>query len=229
MTSIFTSEQVIKYAQRRLFGSNVTADDVKHIRLYNGMLPGQLEQELEFEHRKYERVLQQNPKEPIYHTAQTLHIPQYSGFGRRRRYEAMIRRYIDASGRSMDFTSLDLDNNERKTNVQYDNFAYDFTMGLFVPEEKYHPLFAIRNARDVHTIILGRVDAVTRQGETKAMGNSPYLSARLISFGSTTALAVGEVYADQAGILLDKILWEYEAMARHQGTQKKLTFICLAA
>src|SRR3989338_2601264 len=85
-------------------------------------------------------VEQNNGREPIYFSDGVLFIPQYSGFGRQNRYERMISDYtehIAASGRKIKFTAHNLDSDARKKNMAYDNHAYDFITGLFVPDKKY--------------------------------------------------------------------------------------------
>ena len=90
-TPTFTPAQVKKYAETRLFGENVTPEMVVKIQLYNGTLPSALEERLQTLGKQPRQVQQENGREPIYYTPdRTLHIPQYSGFGRRRRYEEMI-------------------------------------------------------------------------------------------------------------------------------------------
>ncbi len=224
-TPIFTPEQAVKYAENRLFGKNVGPEEVTQIRLYNGILPSELEEML---HQDYAeeplRVNQENGREPIYLTSNgALHIPQYSGFGRRKRYEEMIRAYLNVSKRPMEFTSLEVGEEERRTNIAYDNFAYDFVTGLFVPDKKYRRVLNIHDIRNIDTIIFGRTKAVSNQAEITSLGQSDYLRAQLIRAHDKIVLNVDEVYADQAGIIIDKMLREYEALARKEGKRREIS------
>jgi hypothetical protein len=223
MTRILTPEKVIQYAETRLFGSNVTPDMVRIIELHNGVLPSKLKEMLG---KGYRKVKQTNEREPVYFKDGVLFIPQYSGFGRRKRYEAMIKAYLEASKRDIKFKSCELEGDQRKTNIEYDNFAYDFVAGLFLPEEKYEDrkvfdsdIPGLCHMVDITKIIFGPVKAVSRSRKTNIVekGKSEYLESRVISIASQHILSIGYVYADQAGILIDKMLREYEALARKQG------------
>lgn len=229
MSNVFTPKQLIKYAETRLFGSNVTPDMVHRIELHNGVLPSLLEQHIISEFGEAIKVVQKNGREPLFYSNGTLFIPQYSGFGRRRRYESMINAYIKASEREISFDgfklintehgisfkSLDLDEDPRKTNHAYDNFAYDFVTGLFVPDEKYvnKKVFQL-DFDEITTVIFGPTDAVAKQTDVVDRGNSTYLDAQIVRVGDERVLNIGYVYADQAGIMIDKMLREYEALAR---------------
>lgn len=214
MTKIFTPKNVIKYAETRLFGSNIKPEHVKTIKLYNGMLPSELE--ISMLEWNFETVQQENGREPIYFNNGILFIPQYSGFGRRTRYEEMIKSYIYASQRDIKFESKELNDDERKTNIEYDNLAYDFVTGLFVPDEKYENrrVFEGREINDITKVIFGPTKAVARQAEVTAKGISEYLDSQIIKISNEPVLNISYVYSDQAGIIIDKIMREYDALAR---------------
>ena len=224
MTKIFTPEKIVKYAETRLFGSNVTPEMVRKIELHNGMLPFALENLLIERYNGHLKVRQENGREPIYFMEDILFIPQYSGFGRRKRYETMIKAYLEASGRDIKFESHELEDEQRKTNIEYDNFAYDFVVGLFVPEEKYEDrrVFEGAEAGDITEVVFGPVEAVAKQAKVLEQGNSEYLDAQIVRIDNKRILNIGYVYADQAGILIDKMLREYEALARKKGKKLKI-------
>ena len=129
-TPIFSTQDVLKYAEQRLFGLNVRPNDVGEIRLYNGFLPSEVVARVQNENNKWVsstefpiEVLQGNQREPIYFSKSAekpkriLHIPQYSGFGRGRRYETMIEKYIETSAREIGFYSLGVDGRAPSTKI----------------------------------------------------------------------------------------------------------------
>ncbi len=63
MSDIFTPEQIIKYAETRLFGDNIDPKDVHKINLFNGYLPSQLNELLIKENYKPTIVKQKNRRE----------------------------------------------------------------------------------------------------------------------------------------------------------------------
>ncbi len=223
-TQVFSKKQIIKYAETRLFGSNVCADDVRDIELYNAVLPSHLEEILRarvapltqanLRVQKAVRVLQENGREPIFFSRKdvggkgSLHIPQYSGFGRRKRYEEMIKAYIQASGRRISFTSYELDGSRDKTNIYFDNYAYDFVKRLF----------GMGIMQDVSTIIAGPLEAVAKQAKVVQEIPDEYLDAQVVEVAGKKVLNIGYVYADQSGIIVDKMMRKYEAMvAENEG------------
>ena len=216
-TPIFSTQDVLKYAEQRLFGLNVRPNDVGEIRLYNGFLPSEVVARVQNENNKWVsstefpiEVLQGNQREPIYFSKSAekqrgiLHIPQYSGFGRRRRYETMIEKYIETSAREIGFHSLDVDAGARRTNIQYDNFAYDFVKRLFEQGVM----------EGIDDIVIGPLEEVAKQTRVVDIHKNEYLDAQAVVIGERKLLNIGYVYADQAGIILDKMLREYEARAR---------------
>jgi hypothetical protein len=212
MTRILTPEKVIKYAETRLFGSNVTPNDVNHIELHNAVLPSQLEKIIKKKHGNFERVIQENGREPIYFKDGILFIPQYSGFGRGRRYEETIKAYKEIKGLPNDFFSIHFpENNPRKT-YNYDFFAYDLVKKLFLEE----------GMNDVDTIILGPIDAVAKQAEVVKRENEEYLPYQFLYIKGKRVLNLSYVYADQGGILIDKIMREYEALATDTGKEREV-------
>ncbi len=204
-TPIFSREQTIKYAQTRLFGRNVTPDEVSSIKLYNGMLPSELEALLP---GSSSRVIQDNGREPIYFSSGTLYIPQYSGFGRRRRYEEMIRAYARARESPLEFESLEREGKAHQTDIFYDNHAYNFVKGMFLSERQ-----------EITTIIFGPLDAVAAQSRVRERFPQEYVDAQVVQIAEKVALNIGYVYADQAGIIIDKMTRQFEARAREQDTR----------
>ena len=221
MTKILTPEKIIRYAETRLFGDNVRPHNVKVIELHNGVLPSSLEEMLNQRCGGFQRVLQENSREPIYFRDGRLFIPQYSGFGRRKRYESMIKAYLQVIGEDIGFKSCELEGDERKTNIEYDNLAYDFVVGLFVPEEKYKDRQAFSSdIEEITKIIFGPVESLEKQAKVIEKGNSEYLDAQIVEINGKQVLNIGYVYSDQAGIIIDKMLREYDAVAKKRG--KKL-------
>lgn len=227
MTLIFTDSQVIRYAETRLFGSNLTPDEVANIELHNGELPSMLKEQISKE-ADFSLIDQKNSREPLYFQEGTLYIPQYSGHGRARRYQRMIEDYLRASGRNITFRTCDAKDEHgkhdpRQTNLNYDNFAYDFTVGLFLPE-KYgqNRVFPARDIKDIDTIIFGSTEAVAKQAEVEFLGTSEYLDSQIVAIGNRPVLNIGYVYSDQAGRLLDNILREYDALAKRDGKDNTL-------
>lgn len=206
-TPVLSPEKVVKYAETRLFGKNVSPDDVQSISLHNGTLPSRLEHMLaSVGGSDFERVVQSNSREPIYFQRGSLHIPQYSGFGRRRRYEQMISAYLQASGRPIEFRSLEVEGKARKTNHAYDSFAYDFVKKLFETE----PM------GDTTAVIFGPLSAVARQASVSKVRPDEYLPSQIVAVRGRKVLNMGYVFSDQAGILIDKMLIEYAAIAQQK-------------
>lgn len=199
-TSIFNREQIIKYAETRLFGENLRPENVRKIELHNGILPGELEKIIRS--RTTENpitVLQKNPREPLFFHDSVLYIPQYSGVARRQRYEDMIEQYKNASGANFVFESLELHNDKRATVMEYDNFAYDFAKKLF-----------LNGTMDgISTIIIGRTAAVEKQFPVEQKFNSEYLDSQIIKNKNTKVLNINELYGDQAGRVLEHLTLEY--------------------
>ena len=202
-TPIFSREQTIKYAETRLFGINVRPDEVSGIKIYNGMLPSELEALLT---GSVSRVIQDNGREPIYFSSGTLHIPQYSGFGRRKRYEEMVFAYLKAKQSQLKFESLERNGEADRTDIFYDNHAYDFVKEMF---SSGRPRLS--------TIVFGPLPAVAKQSKVISQYTHEYLDSQVIEVGGHHVLNVGYVYADQAGIILDKMTRKFEAHAREQG------------
>ena len=223
-TPIFSTQDVVKYAEQRLFGLNVRPKDVGEIRLYNGFLPSEVVAVVQAEgsdgfslNEPPIEVLQGNQREPIYFSpGGILHIPQYSGFGRRRRYEMMIEKYIETSAREIGFHSLDVDAGARRTNIQYDNFAYDFVKRLFEQGMMV----------GINDIVIGPLEEVAKQSRRVIdVQQSEYLDTQVVELEGKKVLNIGYVYADQAGIILGKMLREYEARAREDWEKKEVNVL----
>jgi hypothetical protein len=239
MTLTFTDKDIIQYGEKRLTGENLQPEEIRKIELHNGDLPSMLDSEISASgnaNREYIQVIQANGREPLYfqQATGTLFIPQYSGYGRARRYQRMIEEYIRASGRdnknsanNLSFEICDARNEHgerdpRETNINYDNFAYDFTVGLFVPDKKYEEkrIFSTQDVGSIDTIIFGSTKAVARQAEVLEKGNSEYLDSQIVRINGKSVLNIGYIYSDQAGRLLDNILREYDALAKKQGKDR---------
>jgi hypothetical protein len=238
MTLTFTDKDIIQYGEKRLTGENLRPEEIRKIELHNGELPSMLHSE--FPGGSYSPVIQANGREPLYfqQATGTLFIPQYSGYGRARRYQRMIEEYIRASGRNnpdsdsnpgkgISFEICDARNEHgrrdpRETNINYDNFAYDFTVGLFVPDKKHEEkrIFSTQDVGSIDTIIFGSTKAVAKQAEVIERGNSEYLDSQIVRINGKSVLNIGYIYSDQAGRLLDNILREYDALAKKQGKDR---------
>ena len=207
-------QAVKRYAETRLFGKNVDPKEVKAIQLHNGVLPKTLESMVHaIAGPEFIKVAQDNGREPLFfHSNGTLFIPQYSGFGRRKRYEEMIRAYQRVIDRKLEFYSLDVEGDPRKTNINYSNFAYDFVKGLLLSGD----------LAKINAIILGPAEAVVPHAQRIEKKQEEYLDATLLHLKDQVILNVGYVYADQAGTLLDKMMREFEAIARKSEKKRQL-------
>ena len=211
---ILTGDNLIRYAETRLFGRNVQPEEVREIVLHNSVKPSALQRKLRRTGGHFYPVVQDNSREPIYFQEGVLHIPQYSGFGRRTRYEGLIKAYIETIDRDVQFSSLEATDNRRITNMRYTNYAYDFVIGLFCPEEKHENrlVFPTGDARDIRTIIFGHNNAVAQQAQVIEKGESEYLESQIVEIAGQRVLNIGYVYADQAATIAEKLLREYEAL-----------------
>ncbi len=208
-TPIFTPEDIITYAETRLFGLNVRPGDVGTIELHNAVLPSELEGLLARQGRgDFVRVAQDNGREPIFFHDGTLYIPQYSGTGRRRRYEDMVDAYNGVTEKRMDFKSLEREQNPLRTDIFYENFAYDFVKAFSFSDD----------ARGVRTVIIGPISGFKKMTDIVRERTSEYLSSQILDAGGKLALNMCYVYADQAGIILTKLLRDYQARAREDKT-----------
>lgn len=227
-TKILTGERLKRYAERRLFGSNVTSDTVHRIELFNGVLPSHLEEilgKMSKGAKGFVKVDQANPREPLYFMDGTLYIPQYSGFGRAMRYQRLLETYKEAvescadgcgSGRKLEILVHELKGVPRKTDQSYSNSAYDFVTGLFIPSFMYDTfrVFEDEDVKDITTIIFGPIEIVAKSAKVIAKGNSEYLDAQIVEVDGQKVLNIGYVFADQAGMILEKMLREYHSIAK---------------
>jgi hypothetical protein len=212
---IFTPEGIVRYADTRLSDEDLPVSEMTAVFQHNGVLPSFLEKELA-EGGGYRRMIQPNGREPMYSRGSEVHFPQFSGFGRDYRYKRMIEEYAKVCGRDMAFHRLDAEGNPRRTSANYDNFSYDFTKTLFGKG-----LLGGR-AREVRKVIFGPLKAVAEQVPVIERAENEYLDAQIVRVGAEQALNLGYVYADQAGILLDKLLVEYDSIAKKEGTPLEL-------
>jgi hypothetical protein len=233
-TKIFSNEELITYAETRLFGSNVTRDDVDKFHLYNGVLPSDMKKHLAKNHgNNIILVGQKNRREPLFFTPDTraLHIPQYSGISRESRYEEMIKAYLQVS--NMDPNGFQAHapidkhgaQNHRLTLQHYDNYAYDFVTGLVVPEPRHNKqrIFKNQDISDIDTIVFGPPSAMAKQGELIAQGKSEYLDAQILNIHGKKVLNIGYVFADQAATIISKLLREYDAISREDQLKREIT------
>lgn len=242
MKRIFTPIETELYGITRLLGIGIQPSDVDTIWLYNGMFPASQHaqkfynslheryvddfmKETEKDFSNFRIIVQKNQREPIYYFNGIICATQYSGFSREKRYQRLIE----------EFTSLDVVTNDfeiypkdpariRQKNIDYDNFAYDFTVGLFVPTEKYEDrrVFEAHDVKDITTILIGPVKAVSKQAKVIAKGKSPYLDTQIIELEGKKVLNIGYIYGDQAGIIMDKMLREYYSLAETRQQEKKI-------
>lgn len=221
---IFTPEKIIKYAETRLFGDNVRPDEVSYIKIYPATLPWRcdeifnpennypiLEEMLAAEGGSFGRVIQKNGREPIYCKDRNLYLAQSSGYERGTRYEDMTQAYIEVKGLSSDFISLHFPDNDYRKQYLYEFYAYDLIKYIFVNE----------GMDDVNDIILGPVNALSEYTESNGLEN-PYLDYQFLNVDGKKVLNLSYVYGDQAGILIDKIMREYEALYRKTGKKSNI-------
>ncbi|MBI4453674.1 hypothetical protein HY636_03445 [Candidatus Woesearchaeota archaeon] len=158
-----------------------------------------------------------------------------------RMIEAYIQAISQRDGRKILFEAHDLENDSRKTDQSYSNNAYDFVAGMFMPHGRYEDrrVFAGDDIKDITTIIFGTPSAVRKAirengkdaknakdakgakvvaanilaANVSAYGNSEYLEAQILEINNQRVLNIGYVFADQAGIIIEKILREYNSLA----------------
>lgn len=217
-TPILGQDSLVRYVETRIFGENIDATGISEINQYNGCLNSTLESALSG-FSGVSRVKQKNEREPMYSTGDRLFFAQWSGFGRGKRYESNINAYKDITGRDISFNIMEKDGLSRKTNIAYDDFCYDFVMGLFVPEKKYEScrIFSDFTVNDIDTIVFGPLGSFGSQGKVLMKGTSEYLDSQIVDISGKIILNLGYVYSDQAGRIIDKILREYEGIARDSG------------
>ncbi|MCB9359281.1 hypothetical protein H6503_05080 [Candidatus Woesearchaeota archaeon] len=225
---VFTDEDVFEYAKNRLTGKNLKLEDITEIELWQGFLPRELHHELQIGQGflppgkdgediipTYDLVEQDNPREPIFHHDGKIMIPEFSSIDRAKRYKVMITSMIAASPDLNDirFRVVYPEGKKRIVEQQYSNFAYDFTMGLFLPEERHltQRIFDSHNVRDIKDIIVGPLESVAAYSdEVIASAKNEYLDVQLVKIGDVRALNIGYIYGRQASILFDKIFKEID-------------------
>ena len=137
----------------------------------------------------------------------------------------MIEEFTSLEDIAIDFEMFPKDKARiRQKNIDYDNFAYDFTVGLFVPTEKYEDrrVFDAHDIKDITTVLIGPTKAVEKQSNVIATGKSPYLDAQIVDLSGKKILNLGYIYGDQAGIILDKMLREYYSLAESIQRNRKI-------
>ena len=128
---VMDKDSILRYGRTTFTGSNVSEDDISAIILKNGFKEKQVEELLEACNMKYVKVQQEKPREQLYFSEGALFIPQWSGYGRRRRYQERISAFIKASEKKITFIDANYLGEREKNDIQYDNFAYDYTKKLF--------------------------------------------------------------------------------------------------
>jgi hypothetical protein len=228
MDSIFDDEQLKRYSEIRLFGKNVSPEIVDKIKLYNAYLPSELEQILTCEKRTFVKVTQENEREPIYYDPdnKTLFLSQTSGFDRRERYEQMIKLYGSLPSTSPKLReylskgefSLERKESHLRTAIAYENMAYDFVVGLFVPNNKYEDrrVFENKDISKIRKIIFGPVKTFAKKAEIIAVGKSEYLKSQILNVNGEEVLNIDYVYSDQARRLIYKMLLQFSGVAQKQ-------------
>lgn len=210
------NEQVIKYAKTRLFGKNVRCNWIKEIHQFDAYLDSMLINHMKENNLDFKKVEQENGRENIYFVKDknALFFAQSSGFGRSRRYESMINAYIAASKKDIKYEIHYPDNDPLNT-INFSNFAFDLSTGLFVPKEKYEAnrVFENDDIKDITKIVFGSTDAVAKQAEVVARGNSEYIDAQIVKLGGRRILNIGYVYSDQARFILNNLLHAYNSYA----------------
>ena len=212
MTYVMSTEDMKAYTEMRITGDNFPASEIREVALHQGMLPSMVQSELG---TNAVPVIQTQGREPLFRVGHALHIPQYSGFARGRRYMRMLERYKKECRPDLEIRVEYPRGSRREANINFDNFAYDFKAGLFVPEGRYESrrVFPNHDIKDVRTIVFGPCQALAEHGSVIAKGQSEYLDALLLNIHGNPVLSLGYVYGDQAGILIDKMLREYDAIA----------------
>ncbi len=243
MRKIFTDEKVVRYVETRLFGKNVKPFDINQIILYQGFLPSTVREKLNEPHLDmmpellgtdfFKIVEQDAPREPIYESDGNLALSEFSYFERANRYIRMIEVFLE-------ITQLGIDNiswrkeyprgRKRVVQQEYSNFAYDFAVGLFVPDDengRYDSRRVFRysnnemdelfdmgeDIKDISDIIIGPLEAVEKEADKVIIkGNSEYLPCQIVEVDGRRVLNLGYVYGGQAGLLLDKIFDEYDGL-----------------
>ena len=236
-TPILSREKMITYAENRLFtnlSSNtclkpgeiiVTPDMVNTIELHNGIHGSQLEQTIRERYGEPKIVAQSNAREPIYYRNNCIFISQTSGINRQERYVDTILTYIKASRRKIKFKQHYLNNSIRQTNIHYEFYAYDFVVGLIVPESKHEDrrIFPEHDAKHIDRIIFGNLDAVAKQADNiVARVKTDYLDAQIVRINNQDVLSIGYVYGDQASYLIDKLLREYASLAAEERVKRTI-------
>ena len=223
-TPIFSDQQIIQYAQTRLFGGNVRPSDVTHIELHNGVMPKELEEIVLKKHGMFQVVNQKNAREPLFFQDGNLYIPQWSGFGRARRYEDMIKAYSKVSHNDFSFVKKHKNDDSRFTNQAYTNNAYDFVTGIFVPNIHYEHkrIFNGLDCKDISTILFGPTKTVAKMSDVIVKGNSQYIDSQIVSIKDKKVLNIGYVYSDQAHSIISKMLREYQSIAEDNGKKREL-------
>ncbi|MFT4304407.1 MAG: hypothetical protein ACMXYG_07610 [Candidatus Woesearchaeota archaeon] len=212
-TRIFKLENIIKYVETRLFGENVRSEDVETIVLYQGFLKSQVEKAIG---KDYTTVKQKNPREQIMlDSFLNLSIPEWSFFDRARRYERMIKVYLEETGKNIPFITEYPEQKERIVMQAYSNLAYDFVSGLFIPESKHETrrIFPEHDCKDIFDIIIGPLKNVAKQADRViSTSTNEYLDAQIVEIAGKKVLNIGYVYGGQAGLLFDKILHEINGL-----------------
>lgn len=227
MTNVLSDEQAYAYAKTRLCGKTssgrpVTLDDVARIELHNGKLPSMLLNDLEQRGiADYQRVLQDNGREPIFYSEKeaTLFHPQYSGYRRGITRKRMIAKAVELyecdNSRRIAFKVHNPGDMPINAYMNYQNFAYNFVAGLFVREEKHEDrrIFTNIDINGVTKVIFGPTDAIAKQAEVVIDSDNEYIDSQIVTVEGERVLNIGYVYSDQIFHIVSKMLREYGAKA----------------
>lgn len=225
MANIFTPQCIADYTKTRLSGKNIPLDMVKIIGLYNGSKCADIEHMLKKRSVNFERVEQEKGREPIYYANGELLISQFSGRGREQRYRRMIEEFISVCGPDIEFNVHEKGGKRRETLNAYENYAYDFFAGMFLPKEHHEaqrvfPSYKVDE--DITNVIFGPLDVVEKHPGVRVIekGNSDYLDSQIIELNGRLAVNIAYVYSDQAGLLVSYMVKEYEGIAYDRGYNK---------
>jgi hypothetical protein len=237
MTSIFTPDQVVKYAETRYFTRLddskidlkpdhviIRPEDVETIELHNGKLESVLRDEVLKRTGTVKYVIQPNGREQIFYSKGTLFVPQFSGVSRENRYIEMAKAYLDASRKRMWFEKHYPNNDPAEAVHKYSDNAHDFIVGSFVRLDKHEDRRVFENdtVADIDTIIFGHMKSFASMSEVLKTGRSEYLKAQILNIDGKRAFNIGDVYGDQANMLTSKWLLEQYSMAKRDGKRKDL-------
>lgn len=236
---VLKPEEIGVYTHTRLFNPDFTPDAIRNLRKIH-LFPAALPSELSARFPDSSRVLQDNSRELILidKNRENLMIAIPSSHSRLIRYADMIDRYINdfmplpqsgLSGSGLQLAVSQYEGASRRTRIHFQNNAYDFTKRVMLQDPADHRSPLREEAKDIEFIITGPLDVLTntwfngnaneRVIEKK---NDEYLDYALVEVGGRKGLALGYVYGDQAGLLLNKFLREIASHYEDNGKKGKV-------